>query len=82
MHPAQLQMLMEAAEVELSAAREKLRPSVVYRPGLTLDGNQYCALYGTDLMSGCAGFGDTADAAMRDFDKSWYDHMKRAEKLL
>ena len=30
-----------------------------------------CGLYGSDLMNGCAGFGDTADLAMRDFDKNW-----------
>lgn len=36
------------------------RPSMLLHPKLSLDGNQYCA-----------GFGDTADAAMRDFDKNW-----------
>ena len=47
------------------------RPSAVFRPRLFLDGNMYCALYGDDLMNGCAGFGETADAAMWDFDKNW-----------
>lgn len=47
------------------------RPSAVYRPTLSIDGNQYCALYGADLQSGVAGFGDTPDAAMADFDKNW-----------
>ena len=50
---------------------EHSRPSVLFRPRLFLDGNAYCALYGDDLMNGCAGFGETADAAMRDFDKNW-----------
>lgn len=47
------------------------RPSAVFRPRLFLDGNMYCALYGENLMDGCAGFGETADAAMWDFDKNW-----------
>lgn len=47
------------------------RPSVVFRPTLSVDGNQWCALLGADLQSGVAGFGDTPDAAMADFDKSW-----------
>lgn len=51
---------------------EWTRPSVVYRPQLGLDGNMYCALYGSDLMNGVAGFGETAESAMRDFDKNWY----------
>ena len=47
------------------------RPSAVYQPTLSLDGDKYCALYGENLMDGCAGFGDTPDLAMYDFDKNW-----------
>lgn len=47
------------------------RPSAIYRPTISLDGNMYCGLYGEDLMSGAAGFGETMDAAMWDFDKNW-----------
>ncbi len=47
------------------------RPSAVFRPALRIDGNQYCALFGADLQSGVAGFGDTPEAAMSDFDKAW-----------
>lgn len=55
----------------LGAVSSYDRPSAVYRPRLFLDGDQYCALYGEDLMNGCAGFGETADKAMWDFDKNW-----------
>lgn len=48
------------------------RPHVLMRPALYLDGNMYCALYGENIMEGCAGFGETADLAMQDFDKNWY----------
>lgn len=46
-------------------------PSVLYRPALFPDGTQWCALFGSDLASGVAGFGDTPEAAMAAFDKAW-----------
>lgn len=49
----------------------RLRPSVLFRPSLSIDGNQWCALYGTNLQDGVAGFGDTPEAAMKDFDAQW-----------
>lgn len=54
-----------------SAAWEHQRPSAIYRPALSIDGDQWCALYGSDIQSGVVGFGDTPEAAMADFDKSW-----------
>lgn len=53
------------------AAAEMARPSAVYRPALSLDGTKWYALYGTDLMDGVAGFGDTPEEAMREFDQAW-----------
>ena len=53
------------------AAEAYAAPSAVYRPALTMDGNQWCALYGVNLQDGVAGFGDTPAAAMRAFDKAW-----------
>ncbi len=50
---------------------EYRRPSVLFKPALSVDGNQFCALYGENLQEGIAGFGDTANEAMRDFDKNW-----------
>ncbi len=50
---------------------EMCRPSVLFRPELSVDGNQWCAHYGRDLQQGVQGFGDTADAAMRAFDANW-----------
>jgi hypothetical protein len=52
----------------LSAAHEMQRPSVLYRPTISADGTAWCALLGDNLQEGVAGFGDTPDAAMRDFD--------------
>lgn len=53
------------------AAYEMQRPSVLYRPAVYPDGNKWCALYGTDLQEGVAGFGDTPAEAMADFDQHW-----------
>lgn len=53
------------------AAYEMQRPSVLYRPDLSRDGNAWCALYGEDLVRGVAGFGDTPNEAMAAFDKAW-----------
>lgn len=66
-HEAQFAQQMFDTSIELT------RPSVIWKPKLSLDGNQYCALYGDDLQSGIAGFGDTAHKAMLDFDKNWFE---------
>lgn len=50
---------------------EMQRPSVLYRPALSIDGNQWCALYGNNIQAGVAGFGNTPAEAMADFDKNW-----------
>lgn len=53
------------------AGSEMQRPSAVFRPKLTADGDQWCALYGDNLQDGVAGFGYTPDSAMRAFDQAW-----------
>jgi hypothetical protein len=47
------------------------RPHVLMQPRVFPDGNKWCALYGDDLMSGVAGFGDTPEGACYDFDMAW-----------
>lgn len=54
-----------------NAAGEYERPSVVMRPKIFIDGNQWCALYGDSLQEGVAGFGDSPAKAMWDFDRAW-----------
>jgi hypothetical protein len=38
---------------------------------ISIDGNQWCILYGENLQDGVAGFGDSPDAASYDFDRAW-----------
>lgn len=47
------------------------RPSVLYRPTLSKDGDKWIALYGEDLQSGVVGTGPTPAVAMQDFDEAW-----------
>ena len=53
------------------AAYEQMRPSVVFKPKLFPDGNQWCALLGNDLQVGVCGFGASPADAMWAFDKAW-----------
>jgi hypothetical protein len=40
-------------------------------PRLFPDGDKWCALYGDNLQEGLAGFGDTPEGAMADFDHNF-----------
>jgi len=46
------------------------------KPSLTMDGNQWCVLYGEDLQVGIAGFGDSPHLAIMDFTSQWYKSIK------
>ena len=61
---------MSSVAIQESAS-EHARPSAVFRPSISVDGNQWCALYGDNLQDGVAGFGDSPDDAMADFDRNW-----------
>lgn len=54
-----------------AAACELRRPCIQFRPRIFRDGNQWCALYGDNLQDGVAGFGDSPELAMWDFDRAW-----------
>lgn len=64
-------MILCVAQEWSGAALEQQRPSVLFRPSIKVDGNQWCALYGENLQDGIAGFGDSPADAMRDFDTNW-----------
>lgn len=53
------------------AAWEQQRPSVVFKPALSKDGDMWCALFGENLQEGVAGFGETPAKAMYAFDTAW-----------
>lgn len=55
-----------------SVSNQMTMPHVLMRPEVYPDGNQWCALYGKDLMMGVCGFGDTPQAACAAFDEAWF----------
>ena len=61
-------------------------PHVLLKPDIYPDGDQWCALLGSDLQTGVSGFGDTPAAAVAEFDKCWRegltpDAMLRAREI-
>ena len=52
-------------------ALDMRRPSMMLKPRLSIDGNQWCALHGENLQDGVAGFGDSPELAYLDFDRAW-----------
>ena len=60
-----------AASTIESAAYEYMRPCVLFRPALSIDGNAWCALFGEKLQDGGAGVGETPAKAMGAFDLAW-----------
>ena len=67
-----------AAQEFQNAGYEQQRPCVLFRPKVSIDGNQWCALYGDNLQDGVAGFGDSPSEAMTDFDKNWHAKLQGA----
>ena len=56
-------------------AEEMMRPSVMYRPKVFIDGDKWCALYGENIQEGVAGFGISPSDAMHAFDKEWHTNL-------
>lgn len=61
-----------------SVENQEFNLVALLRPSVMLDGNQWCVLYGENLMEGIAGFGDTPYLAVLAFNKEW--HKKAPEK--
>ena len=70
--------LLEAAKVDYWTAIEKNRPCVLYKPRLSIDGDQWCASYG-DMPEGVHGFGASPELAMTAFDTEWAAKIKGGE---
>ncbi len=66
-----MQAIWRAAVAVEEAARSLTLPHVVMKPRISIDGDQWCAIYGDDLASGVAGFGETPYKACEDFDREW-----------
>ena len=69
-----------AAQGVIDIFEEHRRPGVLFRPKLSIDGDMWCALYGDNLQDGVAGFGESPEKAMWDFDKNWATNLKKPIK--
>jgi hypothetical protein len=49
----------------------QMEPSVLYRPRIFQDGNQWCALLGEDLQVGICGWGFSPAEAVAAFNTAW-----------
>lgn len=69
-HQSALNALVEAEEFNLLA---------LLKPKISIDGNQWCVLYGENLQDGIAGFGDTPWKAVAAFNKAWHEPLVRVQ---
>lgn len=70
---------IEHVKAEFCAAAVAMQEAcAIYRPSLSIDGNQWCALYGNNIQDGVAGFGDSPALAMQDFNRNWHAKLSEA----
>lgn len=72
------QEIFLAAQAAIQAWDDANRPSILLKLKLYIDGDQWCALFGSDIQDGLAGFGETPNMAMLDFDKNYYSQKAMA----
>ncbi|MFO3907170.1 hypothetical protein AAHD62_22025 [Enterobacter hormaechei] len=58
--------------------QEHSRPSAVFRPQLSQDGDAWLAIYG-DLPTGVVGCGESPAEAMANFDMKWHEKTKSSQ---
>lgn len=68
------QVIADLAIQNLDTEREYKLFSML-RPSITIDGNQWCVLYGENLQDGVAGFGDSPHDAVMAFNQAWRDKL-------
>jgi len=81
-------MVVEAAchaiainqQAERMVIGERERPSYLWKPKLSFDGNQWCAFYGENLQDCVVGFGDSPAKAMLEFDRAWKTPLQNVER--
>lgn len=72
MHQQNISFYFErASNLAMDVIAEYSKPSAIYRPTLSIDGNVWCAMYGRNPMEGVCGFGASPAMAMVDFDNEW-----------
>lgn len=68
--------LTEQSRLNAAIEVEEMTLVATLKPRISIDGNQWCVLYGENLQDGVAGFGDTPRLAVYDFNKAWDKSLK------
>ena len=67
---------------EMAVERTQFNLVAFLKPKLSVDGNQYCFLYGENLQDGVTGFGDSPAHAAEDFSRNWYKSLQNKKKVI
>jgi hypothetical protein len=69
----------QVIDTQLGAAVTEVQYKIfsMLKPSIQIDGNQWCVLYGEDLQSGVAGFGDIPHLAVLDFNTNWHKSLNQ-----
>ena len=62
----------------LAWAQELRRPSLMFSPRISLDGDQWCVLLGDNLQDGVCAFGSSPEIAFWNFDIEFSKEIKRS----
>ncbi len=61
-HQSRIATLVQAEEYNLF---------ILLKPSIFIDGNKWCVLFGKNIQDGVAGFGDSPQLAIYDFNAQW-----------
>lgn len=60
--------------------KENLEIIATLKPELSVDGNQFCFLFGSNPMEGCAGYGNTVSEAVNEFCENFFNRQVPPEQ--
>ena len=68
-------------EMSTIAMENNMKLFSMLKPKLTIDGDQWCCLYGEDLRVGIAGFGDSTYKAIQNWNQEWYKKIQKTRMM-
>ena len=72
-----LNMDSEVIECRKMLIEKQSTPFMLLKPTMSLDGNQWCALHGSNPMEGVCAFGNSPAEAEQAFNKAWYEEVTK-----
>ncbi len=62
----------------VATEKDEMNLVVMFKPKLSIDGDQYCWLLGDNLQDGVAGFGESPYLAALDFNANFHKKLPEA----